>query len=110
MDDILKNLPKYNDIRLDEDIINEADSLISIKKDMFANHLSNWQKITLDVIETINKNEFSLKDIYEYEHIFSSNFPYNNTIRDSIRKKLQELRDLGLIEFMGDGKYKKLWN
>ncbi|WP_254904755.1 hypothetical protein [Clostridium tyrobutyricum] len=35
---------------------------------------------------------------------------HNNTINASIRRNLQELRDLGLIEFLENGKYKKLWN
>jgi predicted transcriptional regulator len=41
--------------------------------------------------------------------LFLEKYPNNNTIRGSIRRNLQELRDLGLIKFLGNGKYKKLW-
>jgi type II restriction enzyme len=36
-------------------------------------------------------------------------YPTNQHITDKIRQQLQFLRDLGLVEFLGDGKYKKLW-
>nr|WP_229241116.1 hypothetical protein [Clostridium haemolyticum] len=48
--------------------------------------------------------------MYVYEEIFLKKYPNNNTIKASIRRNLQELRDLGLIKFLGNGKYKKLWS
>jgi hypothetical protein len=35
-------------------------------------------------------------------------FPYNENIKAKIRQQLQYLRDDGLIEFIGDGKYRKI--
>ncbi len=67
------------------------------------------ERLALKVIEQINKEEFSLVDIYAFEETFQREYPDNNTIRDSIRRNLQELRDMGLIKFLGDGRYLKLW-
>nr|WP_278245831.1 hypothetical protein [Clostridium novyi] len=72
--------------------------------------LNSWKKTTFEVVDIIEKNEFSLDDIYVYEEIFFKKYPNNNTIKASIRRNLQELRDLGLIKFLGNGKYKKLWS
>jgi hypothetical protein len=35
--------------------------------------------------------------------------PRNKNIEAKIRQQLQELGDLGLIDFMGSGYYRKLW-
>jgi type II restriction enzyme len=50
-------------------------------------------------LNEVNKFESHLKQIY----------PQNKHISDKIRQQLQYLRDLGLIEFLGSGNYKKLW-
>ena len=54
-------------------------------------------------------SSITLADVYEMEYLFKKKFPNNNTIKDSMRRNLQGLRDLGLIKFLGNGNYKKLW-
>lgn len=87
----------------------EIDNLLNIDKNLLQINMTPWQRLTFNVIDTINKQEFSLAEVYRYEEIFQSNYPNNKTIRDSIRRNLQELRDLGLVKFLGNGVYKKLW-
>jgi hypothetical protein len=53
--------------------------------------------------------EFTLADVNQYEYIFQKAYPSNETIQASIRRNLQELRDLGLVKFDGNGRYKRLW-
>lgn len=111
VENILRNLPKYKDIDLENSNNNtEIDSILAVDINLLKGNLSKWKKTTFEVIELITKYEFSLMDVYNYEHIFSKAYPNNKTIKDSIRRNLQELRDLGLIKFLGNGKYKKLWN
>ena len=43
------------------------------------------------------------------EGFLKEKHPSNQHIPDKIRQQLQQLRDLGLIEFLGNGRYKKLW-
>lgn len=89
--------------------VNEVDNLLNTDKDLLQANMSPWQKLTFDIINLIHKDVFSLTEVYKYEQIFQSNYPDNNTIRDSIRRNLQELRDIGLVKFLGNGVYKKLW-
>jgi len=106
---ILNSFPSYKDINL-YDKQKEIDGILHIDKELLEGNLSNWQNTVFKVINLIGKDEFSLSDIYNYKHIFKKVFPNNNTIRNSIRRTLQELRDLGLVKFYGNGRYKKLWN
>lgn len=85
--------------------------------------LSNWQKTLflreeketgvkgwlLDIIkciEDIKMTEFSLSDIYAFEHILSERHPDNKHIKDKIRQQLQILRDKGYLEFTQRGHYR----
>lgn len=107
---ILKNLPIYKDIDFEHyNKHTEVDDILDVDVEIIKRSLNSWQRTTFEVIDIISKNEFELNDIYACEEFFSKKYPNNNTIKASIRRNLQELRDLGLIKFLGDGKYKKLW-
>ena len=43
-----------------------------------------------------------------FEHVLKTKFPRNRFIKDKIRQQLQVLRDRGLLEFSGKGRYRKL--
>lgn len=67
-----------------------------------------WKNDIKNIIKKISENEFSIEDIYSYEAELKKNHPENNHIRDKIRQQLQILRDEGYVEFLGNGKYKKI--
>jgi hypothetical protein len=51
---------------------------------------------------------FSLDRVYEVaEEPLSERYPYNNTVRDTIRRELQGLRDAGHIDFLDRGSYRR---
>lgn len=64
-----------------------------------------WTLDVLNVVRKIGKQEFALGDVYEYEGELKQLHPHNLHVRDKIRQQLQQLRDLGLLEFLGDGMY-----
>ena len=66
-----------------------------------------WILDILNCIEKIPNNDFTLKDIYNFEKDLKVKYPNNNFIKDKIRQQLQLLRDKGIIEFNGRGIYKK---
>ncbi|MDF7820074.1 DpnI domain-containing protein [Runella sp. MFBS21] len=68
-----------------------------------------WIIDFIKCLEVINKQEFSLKEVYKFEDTLRVKYPENNFIKDKIRQQLQVLRDKGLLEFLGNGNYKKLW-
>lgn len=67
-----------------------------------------WIIEVLKVIDEIPNQEFKLSDVYRFEQYFKEKFPGNNFIKDKIRQQLQVLRDKGILEFKGDGNYKKI--
>lgn len=65
----------------------------------------------LDILHCVNAmpaQEFALSDMYNFENMLSLKHPENNNVQAKIRQQLQLLRDKGFIEFLGNGKYKKL--
>lgn len=67
--------------------------------------LRGW---TLDVLKTIrklNRTEFSLSDVYQFEAELAAMHPSNRNVRPKIRQQLQVLRDLGFLHFTHRGHY-----
>jgi len=62
----------------------------------------------LTCIDLIKKETFTLAEIYKFERKLKEKHPNNNFIRDKIRQQLQVLRDKGIINFVGNGNYKKV--
>jgi type II restriction enzyme len=71
--------------------------------------LSGWQLDTFNVVSKIPANVFELHHVYAHKRSLEELHPRNRNIEAKIRQQLQELRDLGLIEFLGSGVYRKLW-
>ncbi len=67
-----------------------------------------WMLDTLNCIEKIYRDEFTLKDIYKFEKFLKIKHPNNNNIKAKLRQQLLFLRDKGIIDFLGKGKYKKI--
>lgn len=67
-----------------------------------------WTIEVLKVIDEIPNQEFKLSDVYMFENIFKEKFPNNNFIKDKLRQQLQVLRDKGILQFSGNGNYKKI--
>lgn len=65
---------------------------------------------TLEIMQCVDKlsNHFDLNDVYFFSDYLKSRYPENNNIKAKIRQQLQILRDQGIIEFLGNGHYRKL--
>ncbi len=65
---------------------------------------------TLDVWQCIDRlvNKFSLQQVYQFANELQLKHPENQHIHAKIRQQLQILRDKGIIEFLGDGNYRKI--
>lgn len=54
--------------------------------------------------------KFDIQDIYAYEDEQAARHPSNRHVRETLRDKLQEFRELGLIEFIDqEGTYRRLF-
>lgn len=65
-----------------------------------------WTLDVLRVVQSLNKKEFLLSDVYAHADALAKLHPRNAHVRDKIRQQLQVLRDLGLLTFLGGGAYR----
>ncbi len=87
----------------------EKNYLNFISTHSITNSLKGWKKEIFIILNQNNNQFFDLEEVYFYENYLKQIYPENKFIKDKIRQTLQYLRNIGLIEFVADGKYKKLW-
>lgn len=64
-----------------------------------------WLAVTMGLVRRLNKEHFSLQELYALEDVALKAFPNNSHIREKLRQQLQRLRDLGWLKFLGNGHY-----
>lgn len=108
---ILNEIPKIEKLSIPNQDIenNNADNILEISEKSIIKALSGWKREVFSCIIKINNQTFDLQTIYSFESKLKDVYPNNNHIKDKIRQQLQYLRDIGLVEFLEDGRYKKLW-
>lgn len=98
---LVKNSQKIN-----EELVKET-----FQKTLFLRNKSHdakgWILEIMNCIDLIKKDTFTLDEVYKFEQKLKLKYPNNNYIKDKIRQQLQLLRDKGIIEFVGRGRYKK---
>lgn len=65
-----------------------------------------WTLDVLRVVRSLHAERFSLADVYDGEDELQKLHPRNRNVRPKIRQQLQRLRDMGLVEFLGNGSYR----
>jgi type II restriction enzyme len=65
-----------------------------------------WLLDIMQCVDKLDKKEFALNDIYQFEKYLKSKYPQNNNIKAKIRQQLQFLRDKEYLKFESRGKYK----
>jgi len=69
-------------------------------------NLKGWILDVMNCIDKLNKKDFTLDEIYNFEIVLSKKHPENKHIKDKIRQQLQFLRDKGYLEFLDRGNYR----
>ena len=67
----------------------------------------SWLMDILRCVNAIDAGSFTLEMVYAFEEELARRHPDNNNIRAKIRQQLQQLRDRGIIRFLGNGRYQK---
>jgi len=67
--------------------------------------LRGWAVDVLRMIRALNKRTFLLSEAYQFEKDLACLYPSNKHIRAKIRQQLQVLRDAGILQFHGHGRY-----
>jgi hypothetical protein len=110
--EILSKLPKAISQKLPKYAIEtpeERFDTVEIPNNSITSSLNGWKLEVFKCVNSIPNQFFSLKEVNEFENNLKKKYPSNTRVKDKIRQQLQFLRDLGLIEFLGNGQYKKLW-
>jgi type II restriction enzyme len=66
-----------------------------------------WVADVLTCVERLYST-FTLENVYSFEKELAQRHPKNQHVRPKIRQQLQALRDLGLIEFVSPGVYRRV--
>ncbi len=97
-------LVRDHDLRqLRETFVRKADRLQRPKPTRA--DLIGWLELVYDALPP---GKFTNQEIYEYEKEFRQRYPQNQNIRAKIRQQLQVLRELGFIEHVSKGVWKKV--
>lgn len=100
------NIISKSVIRTHESVLHDVSQISNLEvKDISAR---SWLLDVLDCVNRIPKNHFTLDELYQFEDRLKLCHPENHNIKAKIRQKLQLLRDKGFIEFLDNGKYKKM--
>lgn len=67
-----------------------------------------WALDVLKVVRSLGKREFALSEIYLHSEALAKLHPKNHFVEEKIRQQLQELRKIGLLEFVKPGFYRLL--
>lgn len=65
-----------------------------------------WTLDVLNVVRSLGREEFSLGEVYAFAAELGRLHPQNKNVEPKIRQQLQELRKLGILEFLGAGRYR----
>ncbi len=73
------------------------------------NNIENrsWLLDVLNCINKIDKGQFTLSEVYEFQNELQRRHPDNHNVEAKIRQQLQVLRDKGILEFVDRGVYRK---
>jgi hypothetical protein len=111
--EILSKVPKETQVRFEKtekEIFPEPENdLYDAGVETIAMALSGWRLDVFNIVSKIPQNIFDLDSVYKFENELQKLHPGNKNVEPKIRQQLQQLRDLGLIEFICPGLYRKLW-
>jgi len=69
---------------------------------------SGWLGLTMEGISRIPTDMFSMNEVFQAcAPLAAERFPENHHVREKLRQQMQRLRDLGLILFLGNGRYER---
>lgn len=109
---IIEKIPPSESIKIpkiDFDSPEEQNDIIELPEEVLKSSLTGWKLEVFKCAHSLSSQKFTLDDMNKFTPFLKKIYPDNHHIPDKVRQQLQYLRDLGLIEFLGNGKYKKLW-
>jgi hypothetical protein len=110
--EIISKVPSSKPIELPDIELKKEVELTDIYTggiDSIKSSLIGWKLEVFNCLLDIPKDYFTLRELDKFIPHLRELFPRNYNIEAKIRQQLQNLRDIGLVQFLGKGKYQKLW-
>jgi type II restriction enzyme len=97
-----------NGVRKSKDEVLEKWSKTDFVKAAQSVESKGWLLDVLMCVEKICRDTVtvSLQDVYGFEGVLQAKHPSNHNVRAKVRQQLQFLRDKGVIDFVGRGRYR----
>jgi HKD family nuclease len=95
--------------KFEVDNIRETFDVADAPADAIATAFEGWQLEVFNCINLTQQQVFTLEEVNLFENHLKKIFPWQKNIPEKIEIQVKYFTDLGLINFLGDGFYKKLW-
>jgi len=103
---ILKKIPPVQKIEYPQfDLSGTYESDIN----SIAKSLTGWKQSVFILLNTMQEDIFSSREVKIIAEQLKEAYPDNHNREAKVRQVLQQLRDIGLIEFTSPGIYRRLW-
>ena len=77
-------------------------------REMLLRGFTGWKRLTLEGVLSMPDDDFELDDLYRVcEPTAVEQYPDNHNVQAKLRQQLQLLRNLGIVEFVTPGNYKR---
>ena len=72
---------------------------------------TGWRRLTLEGVLAMPEGEFRLSDLVAVcAPVAARRYPRNRHVPDKLRQQLQRLRDVGIVDFVSPGQYRRAMN
>ena len=95
--------------KFETDHLKETFDVVDVPIEAITSVFENWQLEVFNCINLTQQQIFTLEEVNLFENHLKKIFPTQKNIPDKIEIQLKYFIDLGLIDFLGNGFYKKLW-
>ncbi len=89
--------------------IKESFDVVDVPIDAITSVFEGWQLEIFNCINLTQQSVFALEEVYLFENHLKKIFPSQKNIPDKIEIQLKYFIELGMIDSLGNGFYKKLW-
>lgn len=89
--------------------IKETFDVVDVPIDAITSIFEGWQLEVFNCINLTQQSVFALEEVNLFENHLKKIFPSQKNIPDKIEVQLKYFIELGLIDSLGNGFYKKLW-
>lgn len=96
-----------NDFIVPKETVRESWKQFSFMREISISS-KGWLTDVLACLRKLEKIEFTLNEMYSFEEALRKTHPKNKHIKPKIRQQLQILRNRGILEFIGKGKYQAI--